>query len=548
MKTGNGRRKKVFGQRFPFSLGRRLLSDTSGQVLLFGAILVVAILGFLLLIPNGTQVATQKVRAQTAADAGAFTGSIWLARTLNLSANMNVGIKGMYTWMTALTAAEALALALDSLVGTRGLACDMDSALFLNHDPRYVDVNVYPQAIRKLAETAQWLYVLQSDVDSSFPMVAQTLGSEQACRNASGGNPSSQNPGGMVLVAREDSLFVSDTSNLILNDLSQLGGALGSGMPPPLPDTTNVRKPTGSVTIDPITYEIKARYHLPSRWSTLAQKDSFYIYPPPLVYLKKRVWQFCDSANKEDTAYRDWLWPYGDWLSYRNGTLWIHYWLDKTHWSLVKCYDTTITLKSPGDVYFDSTFTMRKFTDMTDTAKWHSDSSQYWGPPYYPTSGKLLSPRAQYLVDMGYQVKVQQSYFTFSWDTVTAAESTNGNQGTRLRPSRLNPGRELHAVAYVWRQGDSRSPFGPSPVMCKGLFPRSRVAAASPLFTVARSIPYLTTVSTTQYDYFFNPAWDVKLTPLDSAGVQDITSDTAYASHSQNSFNLQDLRKYVVLP
>jgi len=150
---------------------------------------------------------------------------------------------------------------------------------------------------------------------------------------------------------------------------------------------------------------------------------------------------------------------------------------------------------------------------------------------------------------MGYSVIVQQSYFTFSWDTVTAAESTNGNQGTRLRPRRLNPGRELHALAYVWRQGASTTPYGMSPPLGGTLFPRSRVAAASPLFTVARSVPYLPSVSASGSEYFFSPSWDVKLTPLDSAAVVEITSDTAYGTHTRNSFkNLQDLRKYVLLP
>jgi hypothetical protein len=69
------------------------------------------------------------------------------------------------------------------------------------------------------------------------------------------------------------------------------------------------------------------------------------------------------------------------------------------------------------------------------------------------------------------------------------------------------------------------------------------------MLTVARSEPYLARSAPTEYDYFFAPAWDGKLTPLDSAGVDEITNDTAYASHSQGSFdNLEDLRNYVLLP
>jgi len=44
------------------------------------------------------------------------------------------------------------------------------------------------------------------------------------------------------------------------------------------------------------------------------------------------------------------------------------------------------------------------------------------------------------------------------------------------------------------------------------------------------------------------PGLGVKLAPLDSIGVLEIASDTAYPGHSQSSFNLEDLRKYALLP
>ena len=175
-----------------------MLSDTNGQVLLLGVIVIVALLAFMLAIPNVTHVTAQKMRAQTAADAGAFTGSVWLARALNLSANMNIGIKSMYTWMTVLTTAQALALALhsDSLdPSVMAIGHGITLALFGNSDPVYTASSLYPQSIQKLAETAQWLYDLQGDIVGSFPAVAATLGSSEARRNASGGNPLSQNPG-----------------------------------------------------------------------------------------------------------------------------------------------------------------------------------------------------------------------------------------------------------------------------------------------------------------------------------------------------------------
>jgi hypothetical protein len=103
-------------------------------------------------------------------------------------------------------------------------------------------------------------------------------------------------------------------------------------------------------------------------------------------------------------------------------------------------------------------------------------------------------------------------------------------------------------VSYVWRLEDNQVPFGLGPAIGRSLFPRSRVAAPCPMLAVARAEPYLARANPTEEDYFFSPDWDVRLTPLDSAGAQDICNDTAYSNHSLSSFNLEDLRRYVLLP
>ena len=153
------------------------------------------------MIPNGTQVTTQKVRAQTAADAGAFTGSVWLARALNLNANMNIGIKSAYTWMTVLTMGEALAKALysDTLdPSVRAMGQGITLALFGSSNPVTVHSVEYPGSIQKLDTTAQWLYALQDDIAASFHDVAATLGTEEACRNM-GAYPASPAAGGWAM-------------------------------------------------------------------------------------------------------------------------------------------------------------------------------------------------------------------------------------------------------------------------------------------------------------------------------------------------------------
>ena len=158
-----------------------MLHDASGQVLLFGAILVSLLFVFMLVIPNGTRVATQKMRAQTAADVGAFTGSVWLARALNLNANLNVGIKSMYTWVTVLTVGSALAagaLQRHRASTIRGVHGDGTGHLLLRcSEPATPPTDGLPTSstplrVDSLNSTAHWLSDLQDDIVATFHEVA----------------------------------------------------------------------------------------------------------------------------------------------------------------------------------------------------------------------------------------------------------------------------------------------------------------------------------------------------------------------------------------
>jgi hypothetical protein len=526
---------------------RRLLSDSDGQVVLFVILFALLLLSFMLVVPNVTQVTIEKMRAQTSADAGAYTTSLWLARALNLSANMNVGIRSMYQWMVVLTASEALALALDSIAATKPAASQMTFALFGQLDPHYTASVTYPLAIQKLAATVQWLSALQTDVGNSFWMAAQTLGTSQVAQNEGGGNPLSPNQGGTVLYSAGLTFFGSDSGMQVLNSMRQLAGELGADMPKPISDTTNVGTPFGTVTVDSATYNIKAVYGLPSNWATLVQKDSCFVSTGPNVSHKDRVWQFYDSSSKEDTAYKDFVYPFTNESLYVKGTYWIDNWLNQPDWTLRKSYDTTFIMPL-SSVYFDSTFTTENFVDKTNTSLWLSDSSSYWGPPYYPTSGRLLSPRAQNLADMGYNVIVQQSYFTFSLSTTLAAESTNNQQGPVVHLRKIAVGVNLSAVSYAWRRGGATAPVGLHPSIGPQLFPQSSVASPSPMLAVARSIAYLAKNNPADSDYYFSPSWDVELTQLDSAGTAQISTNATFVSLGLGSLNLGSLYKYGMLP
>jgi hypothetical protein len=496
---------------------------------LLGVVALMALLAFMLIIPNGTLATTQKMRAQTAADAGACTGSVWLARALNLSANMNVGVRSMYTWMTVLTMGEALALALhnDSLdASVRALGSDMTLALFGNSDPLSTASSTYPQSIQKLAQTAQWLQSLQSDIAGSFPAVAQTLGTSEARQNASAGNSSSQNPGGVVLVRAADSLsLVASTKgdSLMLGDLTQLATSLQS-----IPtNDSNVGVATGRIIISPTNYEIKAYYGDSSNWCTVRQVLA-HMYKD---YIRQIFYNNNDCCY--DTGYEFFDKPGGSrWTAYLHGDSWVAPFVNPP-WALIDAH--------PGNNrYKRDTVVIKKHV-----CKKADPGRNKWVYQPWANGDSILSAATPYVLGDGDFVDSSTADPT---DFYRGAESTSGNQGTLLRPRRQGSGNDLCAVSYVWRLGSSTGPLGLSPAIGRAFFPRASVAAPCPMLAVSASAAYLAKASPTDSDYFFSPSWDVKLAPLDSAGVQEICSDTAYGDHSLNSIDLANLRKYVLLP
>jgi hypothetical protein len=540
MKTEDGRRLTVFGQRSPVSLGRRLLRDTSGQVLLLGAVLVVAILAFLLSIPNGTHVTTQKVRGQTAADVGAFTGSVWLARSLNLTASMNIGIKNVYTWMTVLTVGEALAKALysDTLDSTvHAMGGQITLALFNSSNPLTVHSVEYPGSIRKLDTTAQWLYSLQGDITTNFSSVAATLGSQEASQNA-GAYPSSQTAGGYAIVRTNNSIpmLVENTTgdSLLFDDLLKLGPALDT-IPTLDP---NITPATGILIIDPNTWDVWAYYSDTSLW--MDRVDSFYH-----CYTKCVGQLFENKINLHRDTGIQYLDPGPDIEDYHHGKLWAQ-WVDYCgepnhqhtpflntdgskdtyHWTWLDGW-----LLGSNRYKFDTVFTAIHLVKRTDTASMHDQ----WTP-----------------AESAWIETHKNDSITMHWRPTgfyVGHESTVPIKGAIVRPRRVNPARTFHTVSYVWRQGASISPYGLGAPMGGTFFPRSAVAAVSPMLSVARSEPFMPLSSPSGAEFFFSPAWDVRLTAMDSVGVVEITSDTAYAGHTHGSFNnLEDLRKYVLLP
>jgi hypothetical protein len=526
---------------------RRLFNDTGGQIMLFGAIMMVALLAFTLMIPNGTQVVTQKMRAQTATDAGAYTGSVWLARSLNLNANMNIGVRSVYTWMAVLTMGSALSKALytdlyDASVYAMGQ--NIAYALFNNHDPAYVSQYVYPVSIKKLAETAHWLEELQDDVAATFPVVGQEIAAAEARRNASGGNPGSENPGAEVLIVTNTvDTLTGDTipmlvetatgDGLLYSELFDVAASLESI---PTMDE-NIGPATGLIFVDTATMDFSAYYGMASNWLTLVQKlrpaqtrvNQWYAIDPvepdtqDFLFTAHRYYPDHTDPAIDSALGKSWLTP--------NPYIWfIDSLKGRPGW---RCYGKkSYSVPKEGDTAWVHQRHWKLYTSPGDTG-WHTL------PP------EDTADEAYALIGEGYEIIESGAFFT---DFYNGAESTDGYLGSKIRPRRLNPDREFHAVSYVWRTGANSSPRGPGPRYGGGLFNRGGVPAPMPMVTIARSVPYLAIDSPTEEDFFYSPNWDTRLTPLDETALQDMATGEAYAKLEMGSFNLEELRSYVVLP
>jgi hypothetical protein len=526
----------------PIRLLLRLKHDTRGQVLLFGAVLVVAILAFMLAIPNGTQATTQKVRAQTAADIGAFSGSVWLARSLNLNANMNIGIKSVYTWATVLTMGSALAQALysDTLdEGARQMGIDLISALFGTSDPPQVVTNTqYPNALQSLNTTALWLAQLQDDIAESFSQVAASLGTEEASRNA-GAYPPSPSAGGWVMVRSNDTtdttpLLVGSArgESLMYDDLQLIADRLES-----LPSgNDNIGDVVGTIIVDPDSFDIYAYYGFRSEWWTykyfmhytmfwimhVFENKETHLVDSQYAYLPnpgQDPWKnFLQAATFPDQRLPQDSWA--PWSPYRMGQQ-----RDSFSYHLIR------TWPGGNDKY------------KIDTVWWVDNRQPKWvdTASFLPGGDSVEIPDPSWIHD---STKIIHDFFK-------GADSTVTHTWSKVLPRRPNPSREYHSVAYVWRQQAATPPHGLSAPLGGTLFPRAQVAAWSPMLTVARSVPYMAVPHATEYDYYFTPGWDVKLTPFDSVGVLEIASNTAlggYGVHTRGAYNLEELRKYVLLP
>jgi hypothetical protein len=410
-------------------------------------------------------------------------------------------------------------------------------ALFGSSNPVTAHSVEYPGSIRMLDSTARWLSALQDDVASSFRQVTARMGTHAACSNMNVGSPTPA-AGGRALVPTDDTMppLVSSATgdSLMYEDLIQLATDLESI---PTGDG-NIGPAKGLIVISPASSEttnIWAYYVDSSSWYDVKQWAHYYMDYIQQVFQDVRT-------GRVDTGYRFFKKP-GDrpWNDYKNVKLWPYPRQPGDSW--VARYDTTAVFHildaQPGNNKYK-----------IDTCVCVSHRVPKWLPvgPWnwtgYQSGDSTIPLPGQESLGLVYDSSrvVPTGFYG-------GAESTVGHIGPKVRPRRVNPEAALHTVAYVWRQRAPRSPYGLRSPIGGAFLPLRVVTPPSPILTVARAEPYLAACDPFGAGYFFAPSWDVRLTPLDSLGVAEITSDTAYAGHSRGSFdNLKDLHKHALLP
>jgi hypothetical protein len=301
---------------------------------------------------------------------------------------------------------------------------------------------------------------------------------------------------------------------------------------------SNIGPATGMIVVSPIgtdTANIWAYYGDSSAWYDVKQWAHYYMDYIQQVFRDTR-------SGRIDTGYRFFRKP-GDppWNNYKNVKLWPDPRQPGDSW--VARYDTTAIFHILGAQPGNNKYKMDTCVSVSHRVpKWLPIGPWDW-TGYQVGDSTIPLPGLESLGIVYDSSRVIPTGF------YSGAESTVGYLGPKVRPRRVNPNSQFHTVAYVWRQGAPCPPYGLCPPMGGMLFPPGPVAPLSPMLTVARAEPYLTGSDLSDVGYFFAPSWDVRLAPLDSLGIAEITGDTAYAGHSRGSLdNLQDLRRHALLP
>jgi hypothetical protein len=519
-----------------------------GQVMLFVILIMVALLAFMLSIPNVTYVTTAKMRAQTAADSGAYTASIWLARALNLIAILNVGIKWMYIWIMIQTMLMAVLALLDVLVfsgiGTTiavaistGIQFIFFAGTFytpgfppplgsgpaaIKQAPRYKD------QVKALKANARWFYGMQTDIATTFPGLAIIMGTAEAKKNM-GGDFVQWDRGGFALVLPNGAgeiPLVPDKS-IFLKTLEQYSKLFEDG--PSLGEEAGDE--SNSFTFnDDLSIEAKAST---DRWDkvTVYQRWS---HSAVEVYQKWRHKVFRGITRERQKKFLD---P-GEAAPYASGAACLPPPLPLQDWELidVNSWDT------------ESTQVQSQQFEWKGLSKSEQDKiRKKWEEP----QDNPVNSAAEDLRDQGFSCPVGNAWKVpkkVAEDTSEKSESEPENQ--QPIPRRVDPDHEPMTVAFSWQADLAGSPgkFGPEPVMARALFPGQRVAPVYPLTGVGEAHPYLDIDNPKEADYFYAPQWDAKLRPISSEGAGQVSNENGYKTQaSRGGFDIMQLLGLVLL-
>ncbi len=497
---------------------KEIYEDKSGQILVFVLSILFVLVLFWLLLPNVSAVTVLKMRAQTAADAGAYTGSVWLARGLNLITCFNIGIRHMYMWILSLTIICAIVLTLVAISGFFSPAFGIAQVICLAlgwGDPNNA-LAAYREDVKNLYKSAQWLSEREEDIARIFPILAVIDGSRIATINM-GGFRGIGSQGGFCIILpmaqrREPlSIQLKEDKGALLQFLSDYAGAL-SGEGPNFGE--NFGEGRGGVSIDDELnvggnfsqkvmdkfkvkqyferYVAKARqiYTKPSYPETItAETREFeipeeeselakYIGDPPLIYLRP------DLIN----------------LGYSAVGIRI---------------DLPPKQSSPETRWF-------KVPEEEEEGK------KYLTPPSPPE--RLLLPVN------GWRFVRAEKIPNWREESQSADPDEETKRMKKPVPKKIDPDYKPYSVSFVYRV---KTPA----LVAKTIFTEEKIGPPFPGLAFSKAMPYLPAHIT---DSVFSPEWDAKIVPFIGDAVEKLLGEDEY-QRNRGDIDLQSLVRYLIL-
>jgi|GEM_PF-3947109 len=490
---------------------RQLGKDKSGQIALFVALFLLPLVLFLFTVPNVTYVTAAKMRAQTAADIGAYTASLWLARGLNLITICNIGIRDMLLMVMAITLILAIAwvLTLIPVVSSIGFAICL--IFFNTSDPASAALGNYPEDVQNLYDSANWLSKREKEIAKAFPVIADAMGSYLAYENMGVDSPRPDRGGVALKMPIGKIELKEDESKTLLKVLQGyaefirgndygLGGSVGGDL-----------KVGGD-----------GRMQMQFTWSNAADscraKQEYYqrVVVLKFTYKNDQGKRYQGSLNRSPWLYR----PRDDALyqEYRS-----FHQLPLSH-PIIEAMGYHLQRNVlPAEVF------VKEVVYSPGTAYWPKDK---WQPCYPESERKKIHPYIGAPPPKVLRKHLLSDYYVRGYEILFKVSKDGGLADTKEHKTpklyRVDPDYKPYALGFTWHKADG-SGFGFEPAFFRSIF---GVGLPFPLTAIAQSEPYLDVKNPSLKDSLFEPKWDARLVPLELTAEKKFRSLSAkYREH-----------------